>query len=228
MAPRPADLPDRVEWRSEPPADVDGVLLAVEWLDVVPVDVVQLGDDGPRVVEVDARGGERVGAAAAADAVDWLTRWWPLTDVGDRAEVGRPRDEAWAQAVSRLRVGVALAIDYAAVPARDVAGTLTGYQSGRQVMPVPDGSMDLTAHVLFESLVASVPDGVDSLLLSQREALHRLGVRGLRPSYDGDAAAYLAAMSRAGDEAELLDPVGLGGFTWLVHVIGTGNPLAAS
>src|SRR3954469_13088459 len=41
VAPRPHSLPDRVEWREQLPATFDGLLLAVEWLDVVPVDVVE-------------------------------------------------------------------------------------------------------------------------------------------------------------------------------------------
>ena len=222
VAPRPAELPARVHWQAEPPDAVGGVLIAVEWLDVVPVDVVERGDDDVRLVEVNSSGEERLGPVLAESDRDWLARWWPLPDVGDRAEVGRPRDEAWRDAVARMDRGVALAVDYAAVPSRDVAGTLTGYMEGRQVAPVPDGSMDLTAHVLFESLAADT----ETVLLSQREALRRLGVEGRRPPYDGDAASYLSGLSRAGDEAELIDPSGLGGFTWLVQAIGTRNPMA--
>ena len=220
VAPRPADLAPEIDWRSELPDRFDGVLLAVEWLDVVPVDVAELTDDGPRLVEVGRDGSERVGPPVTAQDRAWLDRWWPLAEIGDRAEIGWPRDAAWQDALARLGTGVAVAIDYAAVPARDVAGTLAGYKEGRQVMPVPDASMDITAHVFFESLASSA-------LLTQREALHELGVRGDRPSYDGDPLRYLRELSLAGDEAELLDRGGLGGFTWLVHAVGTRNPVAA-
>jgi SAM-dependent MidA family methyltransferase len=220
VAPRPDRLPASIDWRSELPDSFVGVLLAVEWLDVVPVDVVELTEHGPRLVEVRADGAERTGSALSDRDSDWLDRWWPLVEAGDRAEVGLPRDEAWREAVARLQSGVAVAIDYATVPARDVAGTLTGYKEGRQVVPVPDGSMDITAHVLFESL------GLGNLL-TQREALRRLGVRGDRPAYAGDSASYLAALSRAGDEAELIDTSGLGAFKWLVQAVGTRDPLAA-
>ena len=222
VAPRPDALQARVDWRADLPESVVGVLIAVEWLDVVPVDVVERGDDDLRVVEVNSSGEERLGPVVVGPDRDWLERWWPLADVGDRAEVGRPRDEAWQNAVARMDRGVALAVDYAAAPARDVAGTLTGYKDGWQVVPVPDGSMDVTAHVLFESLGADS----ETVLLSQREALRRLGVGGRRPPYDGDATSYLSGLSRAGDEAELIDPSGLGGFTWLVQAIGTRNPMA--
>lgn len=223
LAPRPDDLPDRVEWQSEQPSSYAGVLVAVEWLDVVPVDVVERTPAGVRLVEVDLAGEERLGVPPAAADLAWLSRWWPLTEDGDRAEVGRPRDEAWADAVGRLDRGVAVAVDYAAVPARDPAGTLTGYRGGRQVAPVPDGSCDLTAHVLMESCTAA--GGGTTSLLRQRQALRDLGVGAARPAYAGDPAAYVASLSAAGEAAELTDPSGLGGFTWLVTAKGVPAPL---
>ncbi len=67
----------------------DGLLVAVEWLDVVPVDVVERTDDGLRYVEVSMDGSERIGAVADTADADWLAHWWPLAEVGDRAEVGQ-------------------------------------------------------------------------------------------------------------------------------------------
>lgn len=221
---RPADLPARVRWSGGMPAGVDGLLIAAEWLDVVPVDVVEVGDDGPRLVEVSLTGAERLGARPAAADVAWAARWWPAQQVGDRAEIGRGRDAAWADATARLRRGAAVAVDYAAVPERDAAGTLTGFRRGRQLAPVPDGSMDLTAHVLLEACAAAATAD-ETLLLTQREALRRLGVRATRPAYAGDPAAYAAAVTAAGEAAELLDPAGLGGFTWLVQTKAVPLPL---
>jgi len=224
ICPRPAELPSRVEWQREAPPEFAGVLLAVEWLDVVPVDVVECADDAVRFVETTADGREQLGAVIDASDRDWLDRWWPLAEVGDRAEIGRSRDEAWAAAVECLHRGVAVAVDYAADPRRDVAGTLTGYRAGRQVAPVPDGSCDITAHVLMAACAAAA--SADSTrLLSQREALQALGVSADRPSYDGDPQSYLAALSRAGAAAELLDRGGLGAFTWLVQAKGVASPL---
>jgi SAM-dependent MidA family methyltransferase len=213
VAPRPAQLPARVSWSEAIPPGFDGLLVAVEWLDVIPVDCVELTDDGPRLLEVNDQGDERVGGAPGDSDSRWLDRWWPLAEIGDRAEIGRPRDERWAEAIEQVRRGLALAIDYAADPRRDVAGTLTGYRDGRQVLPVPDGSMDLTAHVLFESLTAG---GALGRLVAQREALRELGLRGARPSYDGDPASYMSALSEAGAEAELLARGGLGEHRWLM------------
>jgi SAM-dependent MidA family methyltransferase len=224
VAARPERVPARIVWSGSLPGSFTGVLLAIEWLDVVPVDVVERAADGLRLVEVTRTGVERLGAEPSTDDLDWLERWWAPAEVGDRAEVGRPRDLAWADAVSRLSGGVAVAVDYGAVPARDVAGTLTGYRAGRQVLPVPDGSCDVTAHVLMQSCAAAAAAD-DATLLTQRDALHRLGLLAQRPVYDGDPASYLAGLSTAGAQAELLDPSGLGGFTWLVQCKGTHWPL---
>ena len=224
LCPRPARLPDRVEWSDVAPAAFDGLLVAVEWLDVVPLDVVERTEDGARYVEVSPDGDERIGAMVCADAHEWLRQWWPLADVGDRAEVGTARDAAWRDAVSRVRRGVAVAVDYAADPRRDVAGTLTGYRAGRQVAPVPDGSCDLTAHVLMQACAAAV-DGAATKVMSQRDALRALGVSAQRPAYGGDAQGYLARLQEVGEAAELLDPNGLGGFTWLVQAKGVELPL---
>lgn len=227
LAARPAGLAERVAWREELPEGVTGLLLANEWLDNVPVDVAVLTADGPHLVEVDDAGDERPGPPLPADDAAWLARWWPLAEEGDRAEVGRPRDAAWADAVRRTDRGLAVAVDYRADPRRHVAGTLTGYRAGRQVVPVPDGSCDLTAHVLLESCAAAgEASGADeTVLTTQREALRALGVRGTRPAYGGDPAAYLAGLSRASQAAELTDPAGLGGFGWLLQARGVAVPL---
>jgi SAM-dependent MidA family methyltransferase len=220
VAPRPPQLPDRVQWQREPSEHVTGLLLAVELLDVVPLDVVELTAAGPRLVEVDIGGAERLGSAPTADDLAWLQQWWQVSDIGDRAEIGQPRDALWHRLTASLTRGLAVAVDYAAVPARDVAGTLTAYRGGRQQLPVPDGSCDLTAHVLFESL----RDEGD-VLLKQREALQSLEISESLPPYDGDPVAHLEALSRSGEAAELTDATGLGGFTWLLHPVEISQPL---
>lgn len=212
VAPRPAGLADRVAWAADPPEAVTGLLIATELLDVVPVDVVERIDGMPRQVEVTPDGDEEIGGLASGRDAQWLSSWWPLAQDGDRAEVGWPRDDMWQSLTARLVRGAAVAIDYAAEPAHDVAGTMTGYRAGRQTEPIPDGSCDITAHVYFDSL-AELGDE----LLTQREALHWLGMGAERLPYEGDPTAYLSALSSVGDAAELLDLDGLGSFTWLVH-----------
>jgi SAM-dependent MidA family methyltransferase len=212
VAPRPEALPDRVSWSPKAATELTGLFIATELLDVVPVDVVERIDGMPRQVEVTSDGDEEIGGLVTGRDAQWLSSWWPLAEDGDRAEIGWPRDDLWRSLTARLVRGVAVAIDYAAEPGHDVAGTMTGYRAGRQVDPVPDGSCDITAHVLFDSL-AELGDE----LLTQREALLWLGLETSRPAYGGDPASYLTELSSAGEVAELLDPDGLGAFTWLIH-----------
>lgn len=217
---RPEGLHGRVEWRRQFPERVHGLMLAVELLDVVPVNVLELTPQGPCVVEVDEDGFERIGDPADPEDSAWVARWWPIRSPGERAEVGSRRDEMWRDLSSRLQAGLAVAVDYAADPARVEGGTLTGYRHGRRRLPAPDASMDLTAHVLFESLRQ---DG--DLLLAQREALRRLGIRAAPPEYAGDGDSYLAELARSSEASELLNPYGLGSFTWLLHPVGVELPL---
>lgn len=190
-----------------------GLVIANEWLDNVPLDVLVDG----RLVEVDPSGQERRGPPAGAQDLAWAARWWPDAD---RVEVGRSRDDAWAGAVARVDRGLAVAIDYGHL-ASDRRTTLTGYREGRQVLPRPDGSCDLTAHVALDSCAAAT----GARLISQSEALALLGVRADRPDRDLPAADYLVALQRAGQARTLLNPAGLGGFTWLVQPVGIPDPL---
>lgn len=219
VAPRPPDLPERIGWAAGIPSGITGLLLATEWLDNVPVEIVELDSRSrPRYVCCAADGTETLDEAplAPADAA-WLADWWPLEGLpeGARAEVGRPRDEAWAAAVGSVARGLALAVDYGHLrAARPLFGTLTGFRDGRQTPPVPDGSCDLTVSVALDSL------GVHHLLLTQREALRLLGVHGGRPPLamaSTDPAGYVRALARAGEGAELTDPAGLGGHHWVMR-----------
>ena len=189
-------------WRSDIPA-VTGLLLANEWLDSVPVRVLQDG----REVLVDPEGVESAGEAVSSP---WADRWWPS---GGRVEDGSTRDQAWAEAVSRVDRGLAVAIDYGHAVA-DRRPTLTGYRNGRQVRPVPDGSCDLTAHVALDSCAAAT----GASLVRQREALQRLGLHASLPDPAGEG--YAVQLEQASQAAELLDPAGLGGFGWLVQPVG--------
>lgn len=240
-APRPADLPDGIDWLDEIPDGISGLLVATEWLDNVPLDVAVHTAEGWRYLLVDpATGEETVGDPVDRADADWLARWWPLPAAGTdgtgstgsgfraavRAEIGRTRDDAWAEAVRRVDRGLALAVDYGHLrDGRPVDGTLTGYRGGRQVPPVPDGSRDVTAHVAVDS-VASAGARVARCaydLGSQREALRALGADGGRPPLSlavGDPAGYVRALAAASAVAELTDAAGLGGHWWLRQPVG--------
>ncbi|MGX1368350.1 SAM-dependent MidA family methyltransferase [Streptomyces canus] len=227
IADRPAGLDHRIEWLSEPPSRITGLLFANEWLDNVPVEIAETDSAGvPRRVLVRRDGRERLGEPVAGAEAEWLRRWWPLpAEEGLRAEIGLPRDEAWAAAVATVGRGLAVAVDYAhTAAARPPFGTLTGFREGRESAPVPDGSCDLTAHVALDA--CALPGG---RLLAQRDALRALGLTGARPPLSlasAQPAEYLRALTRAGEAAELTAAGGLGDFGWLLQPVGLDGPLA--
>ncbi|MGW3040691.1 SAM-dependent methyltransferase [Kitasatospora sp. NPDC001159] len=222
IAERPAGLPSTALWTDELPRGLTGLLFANEWLDNVPLDAGEVDGEGVlRYVEVDtATGAERSGEPVSAADAAWAERWWPVERPGDFVEFGGPRDAAWARAVAGLERGLAVAVDYGhTAERRPFLGTRAGFREGREVAPVPDGSCDVTAHVALDAI--AVP-GLHSLWTTQREALRALGVSGARPSLalaSTDPAAYLRALSAAGEGAELTDPSGLGAFGWLVQAV---------
>lgn len=223
-AARPAGLDPRIQWLPEPPRAITGLLFANEWLDNVPVDVAEVDSEGVRrLVLVRAEDGtERLGEPVAGAEARWLRAWWPASGEGGRAEIGLSRDTAWAGAVAALDRGLAVAVDYAHLAAaRPPFGTLTGFRAGRETRPVPDGSCDITAHVALDACV--LPGGH---VVTQRAALHALGVSGARPALtlaSSDPAAYVRALASAGEAAELTAPGGLGDFGWLLQPVGVSR-----
>ncbi|HEY5984869.1 MAG TPA: SAM-dependent methyltransferase, partial [Streptosporangiaceae bacterium] len=231
VTPRPAGLEPRISWHATPPDKITGLVIGSEWLDNIPLDVAVLTAAGPRLVLVDpATGEERHGPAPSQPDLAWLRAWWPLHALGDRAEIGRPRCDAWAAVIRRIERGVAVAADYGHVKrARPPCGTLTGYLEGRVVAAVPDGSRDITAHVALDACAAAgrAAGAGETRLTSQREALRALGVAGRRPSPTlavSDPERYVQALCRASEEADLIDVHGLGGFGWLIQAVGMPLP----
>jgi SAM-dependent MidA family methyltransferase len=222
---RPHDLPEPVSWVESPGGRElpmawrpdRALVVAHEWLDVVPCTVAEVAPDGAlREVFVDpTTGAESLGLELSGPDLEWCQRFWPQVLAGDRlrgdrVEVGRQRDEAWAALLGRLAPGsVALAVDYGhTVEDRPRTGTLVAYRDGRLVDPVPDGSCDLTAHVSVDSLR-------QTRRLRQRDAVaaspppdHRLAAE--------DPAAYLAALADHSAVAALRRPGGFGDFWWVV------------
>ncbi|OWA08053.1 hypothetical protein B9W62_17255 [Streptomyces sp. CS113] len=236
VAARPEGLDRRVRWLARPPGGVTGLLFANEWLDNVPLEVAEVDAAGvARRVLVRDDGAERLGEPVAGAEAAWLARWWPLAgEEGLRAEIGLPRDAAWASAVAALDGGdggLAVAVDYAhTAAARPPFGTLTGFRDGRETAPVPDGSCDITAHVALDACAAAhtarcTPGHAPpkALMRPQREALHALGITGARPPLalaSTDPAAYVRALASASEAAELTAPGGLGDFVWLLQPVG--------
>ncbi|GHD96428.1 hypothetical protein GCM10010508_65020 [Streptomyces naganishii JCM 4654] len=169
IAARPEGLDRRIEWRAVPPRGITGLLFANEWLDNVPLEVAEVDSEGvARRVLVRRDGAERLGEPLTGAEERWLARWWPLAaEPGLRAEIGLTRDTAWADAVSHVERGLAVAVDYAhTTPTRPPFGTLTGFRNGRETAPVPDGTCDITAHVALDACATAAgstgPAGTDS------------------------------------------------------------------
>lgn len=225
VAERPASLPAAVTWVARLPEVSGALVVANEWLDNVPLDVAEVDSDGvARLVLVSSSdGSERLGDPVSGADEAWLRRWWPLSALppGSRAEIGRPRDEAWASAVRRVRRGVLVAVDYGHLASeRPYGGTLVGYRGGQLVHPVPDGSCDVTAHVAIDSVAAAgeAAGATGTTLTLQGDALRSLGLDPRRPPLAmarTDPAGYLAALARASEQSELVAPGGLGDFHWL-------------
>jgi hypothetical protein len=114
---------------------------------------------------------------------------------------------------------------------------------------VPDGSCDITSHVALDSCAAAgqiagqqagqtaeqqaqktagPAAGTDwTVLTDQRSMLHTLLGATPPPPYDlatREPAAYLAALSRASQAADLTRSDGLGGFGWLLQGVGVPKP----
>lgn len=225
---RPDGLDPRIEWVRAAggallPAGLgglsDALVIAHEWLDVVPCTVAEVDDHGQlREVLVDpATGDEYLGGGLGREDLAWVGAHWPDAQPGERVEVGRTRDEAWTDLVGRVDSGMVVAVDYGHLAAaRPRRGTLAGYRSGALMEPVPDGSCDVTAHVAMDSL------GADELA-TQRDLLRGLGLLGARPDHAlalAEPLAYLRALERASAEAELIRPGGFGDFWWAVKHVG--------
>ncbi|HEY3535740.1 MAG TPA: SAM-dependent methyltransferase [Pedococcus sp.] len=225
---RPDDLAGPVEWLTSPggaqlPEELGGLdralVLAHEWLDVVPCPVAQVDDDGRLVLRLvdPGTGTESWGPPVSGEELAWVGRHWFTTTPGDRVEIGTTRDAAWADLVARVHRGVVVGVDYGHTGGdRPRGGSLAAYRDGHRVDPVPDGTCDLTAHVAMDTL-----DHDD--LLDQRTALHGLGVDGRTPPHSlarTDPQAYLRALETSSAAAALTDPGGFGRFLWAVKVVG--------
>ena len=209
QSPGGGQLPDELDGLS------DTLVFANEWLDVVPCPIAELDEDGElrEVLVKVPSGDERLGEIVSGTDREWCQWFWPVDrlEPGDRLEIGETRDTAWDDLLGRIASGLAVAVDYGhTIDSRPPPGSLTGFRQGRQVLPIPDGSCDLTAHVAMDSLTHDE-------LLDQRTALRQLGISGQTPPHDlarSDPMAYLRGLSTASAAAALTAKGGFGDFMW--------------
>lgn len=157
-----------------------GAVIAHELLDDIPCTIAEL-DDNLRGIRIDVdphTGHERLGEESITEEeAAWLETWWPATVPAARREIGLTRDNTWRTLLGLFDTGCAIMIDYCTTQQERStglfdAGTLIGYQHGRATRPIPDGSMNITAHVAVESLIAVGTDLGKPAANIRRESAH--------------------------------------------------------
>lgn len=242
LRPRPPTLDPQIAWTqgvapAVVPPGIVGLVVAHEWLDDLAVDVVGVTGSHQatrRVVDVADLKHRATAAASDDDAVQWTRTWWPSALDPDsqttHAESGQHRDRAWAQIASAVDAGLLLAIDYGhRRDDRPREATLRGFAGGTPLAPVPDGSMNLTAHVAMDACAAAAravlsdrgSDGHDALI-TQKHALSALEQAATSPA--GASAPGLQSLVEHGQRAELMDPLALGANLWLLQSVDIALP----
>jgi SAM-dependent MidA family methyltransferase len=215
-------------------APIAGVVLANEYLDALPVHLLEVRGGRPREVRVavGADGALKETLDEPSDpglrGLERLAREGIALVEGQRLEV-RPVVDAWAREVGRrLAVGLVLVLDYGA-PAVDLygprrrAGTLMTYRGhvaeGDAGAPYRDvGERDITAHVDTTALGAALlRAGLDLLgETSQAELLVGCGLEELVQRRRAGLVQAAEALELRSAVGRLLDPRHLGGFRALL------------
>ena len=161
------------------PESFEGVLIANELLDAMPVHQVVMREEGLREVYVTARLTLIEGPPSTPALADYLAHVGAELQPGWRVEINLRAVEWIREAAQRLRRGFIIVIDYGH-DARELysvthaAGTLTSYSGHRSMGPesmtsVPPwldspGERDITSHVDFTSVrAAAESEGLQTL-----------------------------------------------------------------
>lgn len=206
-----------------------GVILANELLDNLPFGLLEMTRDGWAEVRVGERDGRLVEELVPCEHDGSAA-------VGARVPVQREARRWVADALSQLRRGRVVAIDYADTtdsmigrPWQTWLRTYRGQTTGGHPLDRP-GGQDITCEVAVDQLP---PPNADR---SQADFLRAHGLDELVDGYRkaaadrsaGDSATFLRALegrSRVSEAAALVDPGGLGAFRVLEWEVGTINAL---
>ena len=240
LRPRPLNLHPHIEWRVGPapqnlPNALGGLIIAHEWLDDLPINVyVKRTDNTWRSVVVDPTSGQEHEAVVDIDdpGVAWIQRWHAehlMPGTHQRFESGHLRDIAWAHVVRQCAKGIVVGIDYAVdEQSESPQPTLVGFRDGHPCGAVPNGSMNITAHVhLTACAAAALESGANCTqatahgVVDQATALHTLA--GVDQRHAASVDPWDALATRA-QRNELTDTQGLGRHKWLAHGIGVSLP----
>ncbi len=225
---------------------VAGVVVANEYLDALPVHLLEVRDGRALEARVTVREGGELGETldepsdpALHDRLAGLAREGIVLVDGQRLEVCLAVD-AWAREVSRrLAAGLVIVVDYGAPAAelygpRRRAGTLMTYRGhaagGDPGAPYRDvGERDITAHVDTTALAAALAGAGLDLLgdTSQAELLVGCGLEELVRRRQAGLASATEALELRSAVMRLVDPRHLGGFRAVLagRGIAPGPPL---
>lgn len=211
-------LLDKVEWIDDFPTGFNGVVLGNEVLDAMPVELFEIGDDGPSRIDVRCRHG--VPEFTIGPAIpDSITRRLQSLDlpVGYRSEINL-QAEAWiGSAADALANGVILLFDYGFPqreyyhPQRKEGTLMCHYRHHSHGDPlVLVGLQDITAHVDFTAMAeAAVASGLDVLGYTSQAAF--LIANGLeRIVAESNASDSRAHLTLTAEIKKLTDPSEMG------------------
>ncbi len=227
-----ASLPERIE----------GVVVANELLDALPVHGVVMGNDGLHerfVAERDGRLVQRTGPVTTALLPDYFERLGIVLETGWQAEVNLSALAWVARAIDRLSRGFLIVIDYGhpastLYDAAHTAGTLTTYAAHVAAPPderdtppwlVDPGTRDITSHVDFTSVPRAVEERGGAVLgiVDQTYFLLALGLAARLETGAGDQSMPVVRQRLAA--RALMWPGGLGStHKVLVSAKGLGRP----
>ncbi|HZP48297.1 MAG TPA: SAM-dependent methyltransferase [Vicinamibacterales bacterium] len=172
------DMADRlVAATSALPPTYEGILIANELLDAMPVHQIEMRDEGLREVYVTGSSGvdrqpptrlsTAIGPPSTPRLAEYLDRVGVRLEPGWRAEINLNAVDWMREAARRLRRGFIVLIDYGheareLYSASHSAGTLTTFRGhreggGRSWLEDP-GEQDITAHVDWTSVRAAAED----------------------------------------------------------------------